>query len=209
MQSLAEVSKDYCAEISALDGRLYQHFQDKFLIQPALNRLLVSFQANKSRPIYRWYKYKEAFSASLVELLIEKYAIAGKILDPFAGSGTALFAAGAVGIDADGIELLPIGQHIIESRETLETEFETKDIERLKTWLNAKVWKQFKHENVLPELRITKGAYSESNKTEVEQYLAACQLENAKVRSILIFALLCVLESISYTRKDRQYHSFR
>lgn len=205
MQSLAGISKDYCAEISAFDGQLYLHFQDKFVIQPALNRLLVSFQANKTRPVYRWYKYKEAFSASLVEFLIEKYAIAGKILDPFAGSGTALFAASTAGIDADGIELLPIGQHIIESRRSLETEFDSEDLNRLKNWSTSKIWQQFKSENALPELRITKGAYSEANKTEIEQYLAACRLENTKVQSVLTFALLCTLESISYTRKDGQY----
>lgn len=205
MQSLAKISKDYCAEISALDQQLYQHFEDRFVIQPALNRLLVSFQANKTRPVYRWYKYKEAFSASLVEFLIEKYAIAGKILDPFAGSGTALFAASEAGISADGIELLPIGQHIIETRKILETEFTSEDLTRLKLWMESQPWRKFQGEDALPELRITKGAYSQTNKTEINQYLEACQLENPRVQPILIFALLCVLESISYTRKDGQY----
>ena len=37
----------------------------------------------------------------------------GTILDPFAGSGTALFAAIAKGINADGIELLRIGQQML------------------------------------------------------------------------------------------------
>ena len=68
----------------------------------------MSFQANKTRPVYRWYKYKEAFSAALVEHLFERYGItAGRILDPFAGSGTALFAASAAGIAADGIDCSP------------------------------------------------------------------------------------------------------
>lgn len=203
--AISNMQDDCFAEIGALDRELYQHFQDKFVIQPALNRLLVSFQANKTRPIYRWYKYKEAFSASLVEFLIQKYAIVGKTLDLFAGSGTALFSASEAGIDADGIELLPIGQHIVETRKLLETEFTSEDLERLKTWLNPKTWQQFEGKSILPELRITKGAYSELNKTAIEQYLEACQLENAKIQSILIFALLCVLESISYTRKDGQY----
>lgn len=209
MQSLARISNstdiDHGKEISALDGQLYQHFQDKLLVQPSLNRLLVSFQANKTRPIYRWYKYKEAFSASLVEFLIEKYEISSKILDPFAGSGTALFAASEAGFNADGIELLPIGQHIIETRKLLETGFTIADLDRLKTWLNNKIWQQFENRYALLELRITKGAYSQPNKTEIEQYLAACQLESPRIQSVLIFALLCVLESISYTRKDGQY----
>src|SRR4030065_1752540 len=88
------------AGIDAFDSRLAQHFHNKIKLQPALTRQLVSFQANKPRPSYRWYKYKEAFSASLIETLVSKYGItSGRVLDPFAGSGTALFAASDAGID--------------------------------------------------------------------------------------------------------------
>ena len=57
--------EDYLAEIERLDNELLQHFHDKFVIDSSLNRQLVSFQANKELPGYRWYKFKEAFSASL------------------------------------------------------------------------------------------------------------------------------------------------
>ena len=111
------------SEIDRLDKQLFQHFNSSFVVQPSFTRPLVSFQANKTRPVYSWYKYKEAFSASLVEHLFHKYGIAkGKILDPFAGSGTALFAASATGIKADGIELLPIGQQIITTKQILDSE---------------------------------------------------------------------------------------
>lgn len=87
------------SEIEALDRPLAQHFKSKFVLQPALTRSLVSFQANKTRPVYRWYKYKEAFSASLIEYLFGRYNISsGQVLDPFAGSGTTLFAASEMGI---------------------------------------------------------------------------------------------------------------
>ncbi|AFY49568.1 hypothetical protein Nos7524_3788 [Nostoc sp. PCC 7524] len=202
----SEVESNALREIDHLDKQLQSHFQTKFVIQPSLTRLLVSFQANKTRPIYRWYKYKEAFSASLVELLCQKYGITqGKVLDPFAGSGTALFATIDIGIDADGIELLPIGQQIIDTKKILDVEFTPDDFTRLKTWLDLQVWKQFETEVTLPELRITKGAYSQATKTAIEQYLEACNHENHRVKSVLHFALLCVLESVSYTRKDGQY----
>ena len=101
-------------EIEHLNTQLYQHFANKLCIEDVLNRKIVSFQANKLKPIYRWYKYKEAFSASLVEYLLDKYIIeSGEILDPFAGSGTTLFAASNIGLNADGIELLSIGKEII------------------------------------------------------------------------------------------------
>jgi DNA modification methylase len=37
------------------------------------------------------------------------------------------------------------------------------------------------------------------------KYLTGCQRENNCVKAVLRFALLCILESISYTRKDGQY----
>jgi len=194
------------AEIERLDTALFQHFKSKFVVQPSLTRPLVSFQANKTRPVYRWYKYKEAFSASLIEHLLHKYTITnGRILDPFAGSGTALFAASTVGMNADGIELLPIGQQIITTKRLLESEFISQDFEELHRWSALRIWEHSETTRPLPELRITKGAYPDETKEAIEKYLGACQKENSRIQAVLCFALLCVLETISYTRKDGQY----
>jgi DNA modification methylase len=206
LSSATRTTTNYLDQIQQLDFELKQHFKDKFAIRPALTRALVSFQANKTRPIYRWYKYKEAFSAALVEFLLHKYNItSGKILDPFAGSGTALFAASALGIDAEGIELLPIGQQIIATKKLVETGLTVEDIDTLQRWAKLSPWEQFDKRIPLAELRITKGAYPEQTRDAIEKYLGSCQQENDRVQTILRFALLCVLESISYTRKDGQY----
>jgi hypothetical protein len=169
-------------EIERLDKCLLQHFKSKFVVQPSLTRPLVSFQANKTRPVYRWYKYKEAFSASLVEHFFYKYGIGqGTILDPFAGSGTALFAASAMGINAVGVELLPIGQQIIATKKLFESEFTPEDFDNLQRWSTSHLWKQADRKINLPELRITKGAYPEKTKEAIEKYLTACQQENGRV----------------------------
>ncbi|MGB9753409.1 MAG: DNA modification methylase [Roseiflexus castenholzii] len=204
----ASISKRHgsLSDIRRLDHQLFQRFKSKFVVQPSLSRLLVSFQANKTRPVYRWYKFKEAFSASLVEYLFSQYSIAqGRILDPFAGSGTTLFVASSLGLDADGIELLPIGQEIIVTKQILDTEFTSEDFERLRYWAKEKVWNMPEVRIALPELRITRGAYSEKTKEAIERYVGAVQQENSRVQAALRFALLCVLESISFTRKDGQY----
>lgn len=204
----ASISKQNTAlgEIERLDGRLFRHFKNKLVVQPSLTRPLVSFQANKTRPVYRWYKYKEAFSASLVENLFQRYGIAkGRILDPFAGIGTALFAASAIGVDAEGIELLPIGQQIITAKKYIDAEFTSDDVEELLRWSALRVWQQSETRITFSELRITKRAYSDKTKEGIEKYLGACRQENDRVQAVLRFALLCVLESVSYTRKDGQY----
>lgn len=194
------------SQIESLDRELYKRFKDKFVIHPNLTRSLVSFQANKTRAVYRWYKYKEAFSASLIEYLFHKYAItSGRVLDPFAGSGTALFVAASMGIDAEGIEVLPIGQQIATTRRLLESELTSDVLASLDRWLTMRPWMHSQNKTPLPELRITKGAYPEHTHKAIEKYIAAWQEENEQVQVVLRFALLCVLEAISFTRKDGQY----
>ncbi|MGH7170417.1 MAG: DNA methyltransferase [Gemmataceae bacterium] len=194
------------AHIAALNSRLEAKFADRLKVQPQLTRQLVSFQANKERAGYRWYKYKEAFSASLVEYFLHKYEISeGCILDPFAGMGTTLFCASSVGLNSVGIELLPVGRQLIETRLLLERSLSAADTLRLRQWSKDKPWECSRVKLPVPTLRITKGAYPSETLSAVERFLGACQQENNCVQAALRLALLCILESISYTRKDGQY----
>jgi DNA modification methylase len=179
---------------------------NKLRVDNSLTRALVSFQANKGRAVYRWFKYKEAFSAGLVEHVLRRYRIArGIVLDPFAGSGTALFAAGGLGMKAEGIELLPIGQNIIATKQLIDWQLTDLDVERLAFWRDKHPWRQSKASKPINELRITRRAYPTETLEAMGRFLAASEQEADHVKAILLFALLCILESISYTRKDGQY----
>ncbi len=194
------------AEIERLDARLANKYGERVKVQSNLTRQLVSFQANKQQAAYRWYKYKEAFSASLVEHLIHKYDVTdGPILDPFAGMGTTLFTASSAGLDSVGIELLPIGREIIETRMLLQQTIHEKDLATLRRWKREKPWERSRLSVIVPSLRITKSAYPAETLAAMEKYVGAWQGENDRVQQVLRLALLCVLESISYTRKDGQY----
>jgi DNA modification methylase len=197
---------DLTEQVETSDHKLYLHFQEKFLTKQSLSRAVVSFQHNKTQPKHRWYKFKEAFSASLVnQLLSSKRIQRGKVLDPFAGSGTTNFVSSfELGLDSDAIELLPIGLDLISARGLLEKQFTNEDFTSLKRWIKATPWKHTDPNISLSVLRITDGAYPPVTKLEIEKYLTELQKENRKVAAVLKFALLCILESISYTRKDGQ-----
>ena len=195
------------AEIAALDAELAADFKAQFSVAPFLSRKIVSFQGNKDKPAYSWYKYKEAFSAGLVEYFLDSYIeqVSGRVIDPFAGIGTTLFAASSQGIAADGIELLPIGQEIIRARLLSERELTSDDIATLEHWITSLPWKEFPERVPFSTIRITENAYPPETVEAIERYRGALQRESERIQAVLRLALLCILESISYTRKDGQY----
>ena len=193
-------------QIEELDKSLIEYFPDTLVVDNALTRKLVSFQANKGRTYYRWYKYKEAFSADLVEYLFHKYKVVkGKILDPFAGAGTALFVCSSLGYDSEGIELLPIGQKIVQANVLARGANKQSIVSGLENWLLHRPWNTEGEIQDFEVLRITDGAYPEKTHHKIGRYLDELEGEPSETTEILLFALLCVLESISYTRKDGQY----
>jgi len=200
-----QVDEKRLTAIDLCDAALKDAYADKLRVAPSLNRSLVSFQANKTRSVFRWFKYKEAFSSALVEYLLQHYRVkSGVILDPFAGIGTALFAAGGT-LKGEGIELLPIGQFVIETKQLIDWKLEPTDVDDLERWAKTRPWETTQNLRPIPELRITKGAYPPETLAGMGRYLVALDAENERVRAILLFTLLCILEGVSYTRKDGQY----
>ncbi len=203
---LAEGFTEALQEIDELDDALYDRFRGIFEVNRELDRTLVSFQANKTEPYYRWYKYKEAFSSSLVKYLLQSYRVPlGIVFDPFAGIGTALFSALELGYSSEGIELLPIGQQIITSRYSASKLRDDSVIARLEHWRRNLPWESVEVFEAINVLRITSGAYPPNTETSVMKFLTALQLEEPIAQKLLLTALFCVLEQVSYTRKDGQY----
>jgi DNA modification methylase len=203
---LPRETSEALGHIEKLNLEAETRWADKLCVDNTLTRALVSFQANKGRAVYRWFKYKEAFSAGLIEHLLGKYRISkGILLDPFAGSGTALFAAGGLGMKSEGIELLPIGRTLITTKQLIDLDLIDADVKRLAFWRDERPWRKCKTTKTINELRITRGAYPAETLDAMGRFLAASEQESERVQAVLLFALLCILENISYTRKDGQY----
>src|SRR5437667_2758949 len=194
-------------EIRQAEGRLTECFDHKLLVNPDLDRTLVSFQANKNENGYRWCKYKEGFSAALISYIFSKTGVkGGRLLDPVAGSGTALFVARDLGIDSVGIELLPNSAEIIEVRKLVEEANQPKLAEDIRKFEQSRTWEKSGKSAVFPHLRITAGAFPEKTEKALGRYLyEISKLRDKTLHRVLCLAALSILESISYTRKDGQY----
>lgn len=195
-------------KLEELNMKLEKRFRDKLIVNHDLKRTLVSFQANKKTPGYRWYKFKEGYSSALVDYALDKLSInSGKVLDPFAGSGTSLFASAERGLDTVGVELLPIGSEIVEVRKII---FESNNhgqlIKFLQDWVDKRPWEKEKGGRKINHLKITNGAFPKTTEDLLGKFLNAIdKVKKKDYQRILRFALLCVLEEISFTRKDGQY----
>lgn len=77
----------------------------------------VTFEGSKNVPFQRWYPYIEGYSPDFVKGLIEEYNISNcTIYEPFAGTGTTIFAADQMGLATVYSEVNPLLQFLIETK---------------------------------------------------------------------------------------------
>ena len=190
-------------ERRALHGR----FASRMIVNPALTRKIVSHQGNRTTPGFRWLKYKESFSHTLVERCLNA-THPNSVLDPFAGLGTVPLIAAGRGASARGIEISPVGvaagQAMAIAANGLDRAAFEQAAQGLQDCIDSD--REAPPDFAFPHVRITEKAFSD----ETEQALARARehlagLDDPSLKSILNLACLSVLEQISYTRKDGQY----
>ncbi len=109
----------------------------KFLLDKALQKndgiiaaSDVTFKSSKTIPFNRWYPYIEGYSPDFVKTIINKY-IPNKciIYEPFAGTGTTIFASGSMGYRTYYSEINPLLQFLIKTKlNVLKTTNDERDI---------------------------------------------------------------------------------
>lgn len=189
--------------------KLEDAYRNLIEVNTSLDRKLVSFQANKDIPFYNWFAYKEGFSYQMVKMFIKDYPkSSGKLLDPFSGSGTTLFAANEMGFDSLGIEIMPIGEFILNARiaankvdlkNLRESVRALRNLDFSRLPIDTKT--NYKH------IPITHKAFPRHAEQKLNAFLKYIEdkIKDQNVKKILKFSCFSILEKISYTRKDGQY----
>lgn len=207
VQEIPSLHSEMLAQIQEADEDLTARFESKLRVNADLDRRLVSFQGNREEIGHRWFKYREGFSAGLIRYLIAETGIeGGTILDPFAGSGTAAITAAECGLSSIGIELLPSSAEIVQVRNSILHADRPTIARKIRDFMDQCPWLRAGEREQFGHLRITAGAFPAENERQLERYLfESSQGHEPHFTRILRFAAMCILEQISFTRKDGQY----
>ena len=187
-------------------ARLYGRFEDRLLPNRELSRAIVSTQGNHAIPGFRWFRYREGFSWTLMEYLLGQ-ATGKKLIDPFSGVGTAPFAASSVGGYGVGIELMPVGVAIsraIAAGALVDAkEFRGAGNALLR---HVKGKREPEKRDFLKHIPITHKAFSPANEKKIALARGFLRrFDSSPVADLLSFACMSVLEACSYTHKDGQF----
>lgn len=170
------------------------------------NRQLVSFQASKTEMLHGWISYREGFSAELVERLLDEFGVqpGDTVLDPFAGSCTTLLTAKMLGIDCVGIEVLP-NSHLAWEAKSRAFDYDLVEITQMRELLRTATPPPT--DRPFPHLTITETAFPLETERDLMAYAAWFEAVPVSDNTKLLckFALMSILEKVSYTRKDGQY----
>ena len=193
---------------TSCEARIQLEMKYASLLTPTdeFNRKLVSYQANKQVKLHSWLKYKEGFSAQLVESLLGKFNIlhGHQILDPFAGSATTLLVAKEFGIDAVGVEILPVC-HLAWEAKSRYHEYDLSELRQVIRWVQDTCPDEI--ETKFPHITITESAFPPNQEARLmwyqEQFMSMPISD--QTRLLLRLVLMSILEDISFTRKDGQF----
>lgn len=208
-------SEDYLVDTFSADGfcsdisrkALEAKYAPKLEVTEKFNRQSVSYQLSKKDILHSWLKYKEGYSAQLVNHLLDEMNVreGGTVLDPFLGSGTTGLVCQMRNINSIGYDILPLSSIAIKAKADV-MEY---DIRELVSMLDAvrQLTMPTTYEKRTPYITITKDAYPENNQKYI-QYISDWRDGSAFSNSAKNLLTLCIVNSLeqsSYTTKNGQY----
>jgi site-specific DNA-methyltransferase (cytosine-N4-specific) len=171
------------------------------------NRQSVSYQLSKRDSLHSWLKYKEGFSAELVDILLNEMGMqqGDTVLDPFLGSGTTALVARMRGINSIGFDIMPMSRIAVQAKSNI-TAYNVGELREFIKFLKKQT-RPSGYKDKTRYIRITQDAYPDETASDIQFFTdtikTAAFSEETKVLGIL--CLVNSLESLSYTAKDGQY----
>jgi len=174
---------------------------------PAFGPLVV-YDANDNSPVHRWFRYKEAYSADLLNGLLRHAGAAEKrglvLLDPYCGVGTALLSAQvnpALISSATGVERNPFVAFVARTKLSWPL-IDTRELDRA---CAAALSAQEEPSTVLPQLSSIRTGRCMSRhiaRRLVSLRDSILRLPETAERDALLLGLAASVEPLSKVRKD-------
>ena len=186
---------------------LEKRFGSRLEVNSTFTRKTVSYQGNRNVPGLRWMKYKEGFSRTLVEDFIREFHPTD-VLDPFSGIGTTPLVVVSSGLQALGIEIMPVGvkvgEGIAEAANGLSKDrLESAGAELLDS-IQSDDTPPCQHH--FPHVKITEAAFPARTEAAIARARRFIdETVDVSIKGMLNLACMAILEEVSYTRKDGQY----
>ncbi len=179
-------------------------------ITEKFDRRSVSYQLSKRDVLHSWLKYKEGFSADLVNLLLDEMSIVSgdTVMDPFIGSGTTALVCQMRGINSIGYDIMPISKISITAKANV-TRYKIIELERLLIEF-SKLELPDDYLGKTTYITITKTAYPKYNEQFIQYATEWINNSSYSEEAKNLFALCIInsLERCSYTIKSGQYLSW-
>lgn len=171
------------------------------------NRKSVSFQLSKNEAIHGWLKYKEGFSADLVNKFLQEFGCrkGDVILDPFMGSGTTALVAILNDMNSVGYDILPMSKISILAKSSV-LKYDLSEIGKMINLItHTEVPSDYTKKT--NEISTTTDAYPNNNGVEIEYFTELIRESDFSELTKNLFTLctLNTLEKVSYSAKDGQY----
>ena len=174
------------------------------------DRQSVSYQLSKKDALHSWLKYKEGFSADLVNILLDDMGAepSDTVMDPFMGSGTTALVCQMRGINSIGYDIMPISEVSISAKANV-MRYDINEIEALLAAFTD-IQMPDDYTRKTPYITITNTAYPDFNERFIQYATEWIQQSSYSSEAKNLFSL-CVINSLercSYTSKSGQYLSW-
>lgn len=163
----------------------------------------VNFEEALTRPIHRWYAYKEGFSPSFVRDFIAEYSTSKSniVFDPYGGVGTTVLEANINGYEAYSLDVSPLGNFASKVKNKEYAENDIRQLEQtVATFQELASYNDIDDYNISPTVKryFAKETYSAIIQTK--NFIK--DIANEKVHDIFLLSLLAILEKVSTHRKN-------